>query len=209
MDISLNVTVQCTDGVCGQSTCVIVNPIKKQVTHVVVREAWFPHTEYLVPLDLVSSSTPEMIHLRFTKDELKAQNPYIEVEYIRGDLHDFNYEDDNYMMWPYITPEEEGNMPMEIEKVPPGELAVRRGSHVAAKDGRVGQVDEFLVDPVSEHITHLILREGHLWGQKDVTIPVSEIARIEEDTVYLKLTTSQVEILPAIPVRRQYKIAKE
>ena len=67
----------------------------------------------------------------------------------------------------------------------------------------VGQVDEFLVDPVSGHITHLILRKGHLWGQKDVTIPVSEIARVEEDTVYLKLTKEQIEALPTIPVRRR------
>jgi sporulation protein YlmC with PRC-barrel domain len=92
--------------------------------------------------------------------------------------------------------------------VPPGELAVRRRAHVKAIDGRVGQVDEFLVDPVSEHITHLILREGHLWGQRDVTVPVSEIARIEEDTVHLKLTKAQIEALPTIPLRRRYNYLK-
>jgi hypothetical protein len=43
MDIPLNAEVHCTDGVCGRSTYVIVNPVNEQVTHVVVREAWFPH----------------------------------------------------------------------------------------------------------------------------------------------------------------------
>ena len=69
----------------------------------------------------------------------------------------------------------------------------------------VGRVDEFLVDRETEHITHLVLREGHLWGQKDVTIPVSEIERIEEDTVYLKLDKEEIERLPSIPVRRWHE----
>jgi hypothetical protein len=43
------------------------------------------------------------------------------------------------------------------------------------------------------------MREGHLWGQKEITIPVSAIARVEEDTVYLKLDKAGVEALPAVP----------
>ena len=208
MDIPLNAEVHCADGVCGRSTYVIVNPVNEQVTHVVVREEWFPHAEYLVPLSLVIESTPDIIHLRCTKDELIMQEPFTEVEYVEGDLPGFRYERDDFMMWPYNVPEEYEAIPVEIERVPLGELAVRRGAHVAAADGRVGRVDEFLVDPVSEHITHLILRKGHLWGQKDVTIPVSEIARIEEDTVYLKLTKEQIGALPMIPVRRRYNYLK-
>ena len=54
------------------------------------------------------------------------------------------------------------------------------------------------------HISHLILMEGHLWGKKEVAIPVSAIDRIEEDTVYLKLDKEAVESLPSEPVRRTY-----
>jgi sporulation protein YlmC with PRC-barrel domain len=208
MDIPLNAEVHCADGVCGRSTYVVVNPVNEQVTHVVVREEWFPHAEYLVPLDLVIESTPDTIRLRCTKEDLLTQEPFTEVEYVEGDLPDLGYERGDFMLWPYNVPEEDGVIQVEIERVPPGELAVRRGTHVKAVDGRVGQVDEFLVDPVSEHITHLILREGHLWGQKDVTIPISEIARIEEDTVHLKLTKKQIETLPTISVRRRYNYLK-
>lgn len=87
--------------------------------------------------------------------------------------------------------------------MPPGELALRRGTRVDATDGHVGRVDEFLIDPATGHITHVVLREGHLWGQKDVTIPVSEIDRIEEDTVHLKLDRHSIAALPAIPIRRR------
>jgi hypothetical protein len=64
-------------------------------------------------------------------------------------------------------------------------------------------VDEFLIDPASGHISHLILKEGYLWGQKDVTIPVSQIDQVEAGTVRLKLSRNQVRALPAIPVRRR------
>jgi hypothetical protein len=63
-------------------------------------------------------------------------------------------------------------------------------------------VDEFLVDPTTRHITHLVLREGHLWGQKDVTIPLSAIERAGEDTVYLRLDRHAIKSLPAVPVRQ-------
>jgi sporulation protein YlmC with PRC-barrel domain len=94
-------------------------------------------------------------------------------------------------------------LPLEHERIPPDELAVRRGAHVEATDGRIGVVEEFLVDPINGHITHLVLREGHLWGKKDVTIPVAQIDHIEEDKVYLKLSKQSIEALPAIAVRRR------
>ena len=72
---------------------------------------------------------------------------------------------------------------------------------------RVGRVDEFLVDPDTRHITHLMLQEGHLWSQKNVAIPVSGIDRVEEETIYLKLGKHTVESLPATPIRRPTAMA--
>jgi hypothetical protein len=71
-----------------------------------------------------------------------------------------------------------------------------------ATDGHVGQVEEFLVDPASEHITHLMMREGHLWGQRDVAIPISGIDHLEDGAVHLTLSKGEIEALPSIPVHR-------
>jgi sporulation protein YlmC with PRC-barrel domain len=203
MDIPLNVDVQCADGQCGRSTYVVVNPVTRKVTHVVVEERAFPHTEYLVPLELIAESTPTLIRLSCAARDLIALDPFIDFEFVPGEPYfDYDYAGEEMFMWPYALPDV-GEVLEEYERIPPGELAVRRGARVEATDGHVGRVDEFLVDPESEHITHLILREGHLWGQKDVTIPVSQIDRIEEDIVYLKLDKSHVEALPAVPVRRR------
>jgi hypothetical protein len=48
------------------------------------------------------------------------------------------------------------------------------------------------------------MREGHLWGQKDVIIPLSEMGDTREDTVFLKLDKHQIEALPTFPVHRHW-----
>jgi hypothetical protein len=65
-------------------------------------------------------------------------------------------------------------------------------------------VDEFVVDPGNGHITHLVLREGHLWGQKDVIVPVSAMGDKREDTLFLKLTKLQIESLPNFALQRRW-----
>ena len=106
-----------------------------------------------------------------------------------------------YMQWPYYVPEA-AVIRREKEHIPAGELAIRRGVGVEAADGHVGRVDEFLINPKNDLITHLVLREGHLWGQKDVTIPVGQIDHYKDNTVYLKLDKHAIEALPAISIRR-------
>jgi sporulation protein YlmC with PRC-barrel domain len=112
--------------------------------------------------------------------------------------------DEPYEVWPYAMYE---TLPMalEHERIPAGEVVIRRGTSVEATDGAVGKVDEFLVDPEDDSISHLVLREGHLWGKKDVTIPVSEIDKITDEAVYLKLDKETIETLPTVPVRRKWK----
>jgi hypothetical protein len=208
MDIPVGVEVQCTDGLCGRSTYLLVNPVQKEITHIVVKEAGSPHTERVVPIAAVTETTPDMILLRYSAEELGQLDPFIEDEYLREDLPDPDStavgfsSTGSFMVWPYATPTHTVTVRVETKHIPLGELAIKRGTHVEATDGRVGRVDEFLVDPCCEHVTHLVMREGHLWGQRDVSIPVSEIDRIEGDTVYLKLSKREVEALPPIPAHR-------
>lgn len=202
IDIPVNANVECTDGLCGRSTYVIINPTIKQVTHFVVKEKGFRPTERLVSVDRIVETTPDLIRLRCTKDELATLEPFVETHYIQVERP--RYEQVPYLMFPYTVPQETVMVPVEHERIPPGELAVHRGAQVEATDGRVGRVDEFLVDSTTGHITHLVLREGHLWGEKELTIPVSGIHHIEEDVVYLKLDKHTIESLPAIPVKRRY-----
>jgi hypothetical protein len=200
MDIPIDADVLCADGLCGQSTCVVLNPITRQITYLVVRESSLPYTKHLVSIDQVTETNPRLIRLRCTGRDLAAMEPFIETEFLPTNTPE--YGEGSSMMWPYVL--STGMVtPVEHERVPAGELVVRRGDGVEATDGHAGRVDEFLVDPANGHITHLVLREGHLWGQKDVTIPVVQIDRIEDGAVYLKLDKESIGALPAIPIRRR------
>jgi sporulation protein YlmC with PRC-barrel domain len=199
MDIPINAYVRCADVLFGRSTCLIINPRTEQVTHLVVEETQFPHSQRLVPIDQVVEATPHLIQLRCTSRQLERMESFVETEFVESPIPD--YMSGSSMAWPYVMPEPM-LMPIEHEQIPPGELPIRRGARVEATDGHVGRVDEFLVDPANGYITHLVLREGHLWSPREVTIPVSQIDRIEEDTVYLKLDRHSIGALPAIPIRR-------
>ena len=213
MEIPLQAQVECTDGVCGRSVCVLINPVIDQVTHVVVKEDASPNTEYIVPVDFVTATVADTIRLRCSKAELEKMDPFIKTRFIEEQVPDRNfgsgggmYGMGSFYYLPYDTPartvyEYES---VEDQQIPPGELAVRRGTRVEATDGFVGKVDELVVNPANGHITHLVMREGHLWGQKDVAIPLSALGDTREDTVFLKLNKHQIEFLPTFPVHRRW-----
>jgi sporulation protein YlmC with PRC-barrel domain len=83
-------------------------------------------------------------------------------------------------------------------------MAVRRGTRIEVTDGYVGRVDELVVNAENGHITHLVMREGHLWGQKDVIIPLPAMGDTREDTVFLKIDKHQIESLPTFPMHRRW-----
>ena len=205
MDIPINVEVLCAGKECGRSTSLVINPINERVTHLVVTEKVFPNIERLVPVDKILASSPNSIQLRCSQTDLSNMDAFEETDFIgAGQLEaSFPY-NVPYEVWPYAM-YEAMPVPLEHEHIPAGEVVIRRGTPVKARDGQVGKVDEFLVDPENDVITHLVLREGHLWGKKDVTIPVSEIDKITDEAVHLKLDKDAIETLPSVPLRRKWK----
>ncbi|MGD8856064.1 MAG: PRC-barrel domain-containing protein [Chloroflexota bacterium] len=202
MDIPINVDVHCTDGRFGQTTCVIIDPISQDVTHVVVQSRHIPNPQYLVPLEFIAGATPEAIELTCSQAKVLTFDEFVEHEFIRVDAPVDHYLPGGFALWPYVLPLDENFVELVHERIPNGETALHRGAKVATVDGPIGQVDELLVEPEDGHITHLVLRHGHLWGTKDVVIPVSAIRKIKADTVFLKLNKEAIEEMPTIPIKR-------
>jgi uncharacterized protein YrrD len=65
----------------------------------------------------------------------------------------------------------------------------------------LGDVDGFLVDD-ADHITHFVLERGHLWGRREVTVPIGAVASVESDAVTLSLSKDEVGALPSHRVHR-------
>jgi hypothetical protein len=74
-DLPTKAEVHCSDGAAGRSTYVIVNPINRQMTHLVVKSSWPPFHEYLVPVDQVEETTPDLIRLKCTRNDLSMMEP--------------------------------------------------------------------------------------------------------------------------------------
>ena len=175
-----------------------------------MREDSSPNTEYIVPVEVVSATIVDTIQLACSKAEVEKMNPFIQTEFIqekvldyagyRGGMHGTG----SYYM-PYVTSDEISVLvSAEHQQIPPGELAVHRGTRVEAKDGYVGKVDEFIVNPKNGCITYLVMREGHAWGKKDVIIPLSAMDKTLDGTMFLKLNKHEIESLPIFPVHRRW-----
>jgi hypothetical protein len=204
MEFPLDVEVHCSDGHCGRSTHIILNPVTEKVTHIVVREKRPSAVERLVSVKLVANTAAEVILLSCTKEEFAKLESFNQPDFLYTDLPQHATDPNLTLVWPYVVPVKR-IVDEKIRRIPPGELAVRRGTRVRATDGWVGRVDEFIVGPVSGNITHLCLRKGHPWKENDVCIPVSQIERIEEKVVHLNVDKKTIASMPSVPVKRSWK----
>jgi sporulation protein YlmC with PRC-barrel domain len=195
--------VQCTDGQAGFVSTVIVDPVRQEITHLVVQTG--PETDHMVPLDRVDRTDDDTVYLRCTLAELEDMPAFTETHYVRAEHPDYSLYQGGAYQSPYVTIVQKDYVPVEEEQVPPGELAMNRGTKISASDGRVGELEEFIIDARTGKVSHFILRKGHLWGKREITIPMSAIDRVEGDTVYLKLDKRAVEDLPSVKVKRHYR----
>jgi sporulation protein YlmC with PRC-barrel domain len=214
--LELGRPVRCADGATGKLTDVVIDPVGKCVTHLVVQPEQPQGPTRLVPVELAREGDEgqEAISLRCTAQELQGLDNVEEFAYLR--LGEFPVDDPKWdvgvqdvLAMPYYDASGLGAYPAEFDpnagiaydRVPKGEVEIRRASEVISTDGHhLGHVDGFLVD--DEHITHLVLERGHLWGHREVTVPMGAITKVETDSVTLNLTKDEIKALPSRPVHR-------
>lgn len=211
-EIPLKAKVQCTDMPCGESTDAIINPVTKTVTHFALKDKKLPgNPTRLVPIDKVASATHDRITLNCTRDEVASMRPFIVSNFVPQAGTGQDYSAGSFYASSYAVGHaddaqyrvnQRAYAKVDEEQVPRGERSVTAGMKIEASDGKVGTLDELVLDPDSGEITHIQMREGHLWGKKDVAIPIEEIDYADADTVYLKIDKVSVKTLPAVKVKR-------
>jgi hypothetical protein len=182
VEILFDARVDCADGSGGGLLCVIFHPETRQVTHVVVREATLPHTERLLPIDWVLAAGRDVIRLRCTRKELGEAAPFIGSTLVQLDYP--NYLDTpGALMYPCEYPETIV-VPERYECIPPGESVVRRGVRVYANDGYLGRVVGFAIS-TRGCLDHLIVRDGLLLHEDEISVATGLIREFAEDGVHL------------------------
>jgi sporulation protein YlmC with PRC-barrel domain len=189
-EFTVGTQASCSDGLCGEVSRMVIDPGTRRLTHLVIEPKHRRGLGRLVPIDLVDNTSGE-VRLRCTLAEFGNLEAAEETELVEdggsGGMGPRGAQTPIGIPHPARTYVE--------DVVPLGETEVRPGEHVHAVDGEIGHVQGFRVDPASHQVTHVLLKEGHLWGRKEVAIPVSAITGVESG-IRLNITKRQVEDLP-------------
>ena len=198
-----------SDGAVGRLIRVIVDPTVEEVTYLVIEPEHRPDLGRLVPLDLVDTSEGE-IRLRCTRAEFDNLDPAEDTQIIPATDAYGSYGAGQVSYMPYYGLEgggmavpgiggggSIGPQVVATDSVPLGEVEIRRGESVQATDGDIGRVQGLVIDLGSRHVTHFLLQEGHLWGKKEVAIPISAVTSTR-DGIQLKLSKHEVQNLPPV-----------
>jgi hypothetical protein len=191
--------VDATDGRCGKLVRLIFDPAADVLTHLVVQPVDHDELARMVPIKLVAGADAEVIRLSCDKQRFENLDDAEDLEFLPGPKG----WDAGAGARPYYSmglPLGHHPPPMSSDRVPLGEVEIRSGDPVHAKDGLVGKVEGLVVDPADHHVTHVLLQEGHLWGRKQVAIPIGAANR-EEDALRVDLTKDEIEALPAVDLR--------
>jgi sporulation protein YlmC with PRC-barrel domain len=213
MSFTIGAHASCEDGPCGTVRRVVVDPLARTVTHLVVEPRHRHEAARLVPVD-IAESTPGGVNLRCSQAEFDEFDPAEETQFVAGTIGDENYEPEQVLSWPYFGLHggqagsvggmaEVPGVPQTYteETLPEGEVDVRRGDPVYATDGPIGHVHGLAMDRDSRRVSHVLLAEGHLWGRKEVAIPISAVTSVENG-IKLRLSKKEVADLPAVGVDR-------
>lgn len=194
----------CSDGYRGEMRAVVIDPDARTVTHIVVEPDGRRGLARLVPLDLVDAASGQ-INLRCTQPEFMKLDAAEETlaEFAVGQTVPVQ------LLAPGWRgtgePAEDGSEILRIPEketidiVPEGEVEEHGGDHVHATDGDIGQVRAFRIDPVSGQLTHVLLKEGHAWGRKDVAIPFDKVSGFDGG-IRLTVSKQQVKDLTAVDI---------
>jgi sporulation protein YlmC with PRC-barrel domain len=216
MRLVLGVPVRCAEEMVGEIADVIIDPTTRRLTHIVVET--HDRQARLVPAELVADGRDghREICLTCGREQLAELRSIREFAFVRLDEFPTPASDpesdvgvEDVLAIPSYEAGEFGDYAGELgssvglayHRIPKGEAEIRRSSAVLSADGhRLGHADGFLVS--DGNVTHIVLERGHLWGTRDVTIPIDAVETIETDDVTLKLSKDEVSALHGVRVHR-------
>jgi len=203
-EFTIGARASCSDGSCGEVRRLIIDPATETVTHLVIQPGHRQEDARLVPLHLVDTADGE-IRLRCTLAQFGQLEEAEEFDLVEDAMPGSGgFVGDSGASYAPVGGSGEridigsrSKRPRTLvnDVVPEGETQVRPGDPVHAVDGEIGRVQGFVVDPGDGRVTHVLLQEGHLWGRKEVAIPISAVTEVDPE-IRLNLTKAQVGDLP-------------
>jgi hypothetical protein len=190
--------LQATDGPIGAIRDALLDGDDWTVRWFVVDTGtWLPGRNVLVAPARIDASATESLQLRLDidRERVRASPPFEPGEPVSR-----QYEErlvDHYGWQSYWTG-------VGHPAPPPGEAYLRStdaliGCHIHARDGRIGHVDDLLIDPEGWAVRYLVIDTGAWWPGKRVLLVPRALAPApaEGRTLQVELTREQVRNGPA------------
>jgi len=220
MRIVVGMPAEASDGLWGELADVVIDPVRRRLTHLIVQPPRRHDEARLVPIEALARCD-HRLELSWTTEQIERA-PRVE----QSDYHEMGEWPELEEGWdigvsrvwaqPYYPSADwlddgtrfetmlDSTLPITetFDRIPAGTSEIRRTSEVWSSDHhRVGTVDAFVIGP-DEAISHLVLDHGHLWGRRDITVPIGDVATIRSDRVELRATKDEVGSYPSVPFRR-------
>jgi sporulation protein YlmC with PRC-barrel domain len=190
--------VNCGGVPLGELADVVVDPRSRRITHVVVRPHAAPGLARLAPIDAIEPGDADALVLRGTPESFDQLPQVSELAYLRLGEQPVNDPDweigvTTVLAMPtYGSAGLDADMPFDdhvelaYDRVPRGTVEMAHDASVVDADGRrLGRVEGFEMGN-DGGITDVVVRHGRLWRRRTMTIPVAEIATIDNDLVTLR-----------------------
>jgi sporulation protein YlmC with PRC-barrel domain len=208
MRIPLGSKARSQDGTACEIADLVLEASGLRVTHLVVQPPE-PAPARLVPADLASEGG-DGLTLGLTIEAFEQLETVHEFAYLQpGESPDVGPDSTIGVEDAYANPtagtsalgdslgDLTAGVGLAYDRIPKGEVELRHQSSVFTGDGHhLGRVEGVVLDD-GRKITQLLLERGHLWWKREIVIPASVVAKIENDIVSLSATKREVEALPS------------
>lgn len=198
MELRLGAPVRTRDGWTGSLDDLVIEPVRGRVTDLVVEPRHRHSLARLVPLGLARPDPRSNgVLLTCRAERLRAMTPVAETAYLRlaerpptdpgSDIGieevvappRFSYSDMWVDPWP-----DDPRVIVAYDRIPKGEVELRRKSAVSAGGRRVGHLDGLVVDQEGS-VTDVLVERGHLWSRRSLSVPATAVARFANDEIGL------------------------
>ena len=208
MRLELGRAVKLADGAAQQLADVVIDSGSKRVTHLVVQPRDHGEEARLVPVGLAEEpGGGAELSLRCSAKDLERFDLVHEFEVLHAGERpkedpkwDVGVED--IVVTPTYAPTAFGEyagagagdseMSISYDRVPKGEIELRRASSVYSSDGHhLGSLEGVVVGD-KDRLTELFFQRGHLWWKREVAVPAEAISKFESDMVKLSLKKDEL-----------------
>lgn len=176
----------------GRVDRVVMDPRTLKVTHIVIHKGLFLTRDIVAPVEAVRSTNEGAVFLRVDSAELDMMPDFIDEEFV---VPPHAAPIGPYVPGSVLWPTAYAYAPVimsEERHVPEETIEILEGTDVLCADGKIGTVDEVLVDSATRRISGFIVRRGFLLTH-DVTVPVDWVKRADSQVVELTCTKEQIE----------------